>query len=413
MSYQYVSAITRPRREDVDWVPTDLSQTSIGDILTEYYQVCLTLRNTVDATDCFLTSQALQAVAPLQMPAPTLTDWLTSLGNTALPTAATPPAMNLSPVRYSDIWQAGYGVKLASRGRNVNTQAPAGSLDDLLVTKPGLDMVSMSSYLLTTVNGFLHRSEGSVDGLFIVDGGKSNRLAGNNQAGVLSFLSVGKVQQIPMTADMIYVPDGFTSYSQSVSVDVGQSLANKTVLLSIGGYLQVLDRTYHRVGDSTIKINTHLLPLPERIYQSRGVLDIDALSIDEAPSKTGQYAVASLYSNEVLLKYLTMSQSFIIIVDAPQFYVRRHCLERFVVPGRYFHHAADRFPLIGSMGRIWDYRLSKEEDVYVYGTDPIHETHYQFQTGPYLSQLSLTGQREPSRPWSNGAATLLEMGSYV
>lgn len=413
MSYQYVSAVTRARREDVDWIATDLSQTRINDILSQYYQVCLTLSNPVDVGFSYLSTEALQALAPLQMPGPTLTDWLVSLGDAALPTTTTPPALTLAPVGYSDLWQAGYGIQLASRFRNPQTQATASSLDDLLVTKPGLDMASMSQYLLTTVNGYLHRSEGSIDGLYIVDGGKSHRVSGNNQAGILSFLGVGPIKQIPLTQAMLYNPSGLTRFAQSAYVDLGESLAGKTVLLSLGGYLHVLDRTYSKTGDSTIKINTHLLPFPERIYQSRLDLDLSGLPIEEGAAKTGQYVVESLYSDQVMRAYLTMSQSFAIVVDAPQFYVRKHQLERFVVPGRYFHHAADRFPLMGSMGRMWDYRLSKEEDVFVYGTDPIHETHYQFQTAPYLTQLSINGSRDPSRPWSNGAAFLLEMGTYL
>lgn len=413
MSYHYVSAVTRTHREDIDWVSTDLSQVKINDIFDKYYQACLTLSNPVDDAVSYLTSEALRSVAPLQMPAPTVAEWLASLDNQTLPTVSTMPLLALSPVGYSDIWQAGYGVNLASRFRNPNTQATASSLDDLLVTKPGLDMVSMSQYLLTTVNGYMHRSEGSVDGLYIVDGGKSHRVSGNNHAGVLSFLTVGTVKQIAITPDMLYNPHDSTRYAQSVYVNLGESLAGKTVLMSIGGYLHVLDGTYVKTGDSTIKINMYKLPFPERLYQSRGQLDLSGLPIEEGEGKTGQYVVNSIYSDAVVRAYLTMSQTFAIVIDAPLFYVRKHQLERFVVPGRYFHHAANRFPLFGSMGRLWDYRLSKEEDVYVYGTEPIHETHYQFQTAPYLDQLSINGSRVPARPWSNGAAFLLEMGAYA
>lgn len=413
MSYHYVSAVTRARREDIDWVPTDLTQVRINDLFTSYFQVCLTLRNAVDATDSYLTTDALRTVAPLAMPSPTVAAWLASLGNQMLPTTTTPPALALAPVGYSDLWQAGYHADLASRSRSPQSQATASSLDDLLITKPGLDMASMSQYLLTTVNGYLHRSEGSINGLYAVDGGKSHRVSGNNHAGILSFLNIGPIQQIPFTAAMMHTPHALTTYAQSVYVDLGIPLTGKTVLVSIGGYLHVLDGTYAVIGTSSIKLNMFKLPIPERIYQSREQLDLSSLPIEEGAAKAGQYVVASLYSDAVLKAYLTMSQSFAIVIDTPHFYVRKHQLERFVIPGRYFHHAAHRYPLFGSMGRLWDYRLSQEEDVFVYGTDPIHENHYQFQTAPYLDQLSITGAKEPSRPWSNGAAYLLEMGAYT
>jgi hypothetical protein len=135
--------------------------------------------------------------------------------------------------------------------------------------------------------------------------------------------------------------------------------------------------------------------------------------LETGAGKNNQYVLASIYSDEVIGAYLTLSQSFAIVVDAASFYARKHHLERGMVPGRYFSGQPQRFPMMGALGRLWDYRLSQEEDTYVYGSEPIHDAHYLFQTTDYKNQLSIAGSREGALPWSNANAYLLEFGTYV
>jgi hypothetical protein len=412
MTYQYVSAVTRATRQDADWVATDLSQVQINDILNNYYQVSILLNNQFDPSPDYLTTDLLRSQAPMSIPSPTLAAWLASLGNAALTTSSLAPSTKTVPVRYADAWQAGYSANLSSIARSPSSSVTPSALDDLLLTKPGLDMSSMGNYLLATVNGYLHRCVGSVDGLYVIGGGISNRISGNNHVGLLSFLPVGKVLQIPITPEMIYKPNSTLKYSQSVWVKLPVSMTGKVVLLSIGGYLHVLDGTYVKTGDTTLKINFRMLPFPERIYQSLKSMDLSSLQLETGRSDSDQFAVASIYSDSVIQAYLSLSQSFAILVDAQDFYVRRQFLETSSMPGRYFGGVGSRFPLMGPLGRLWDYRLSKEEDTYVYGCEPMHDTHYLFQTTDYLNDLSIGPNRVPARPFSNGQGTLLEMGSY-
>jgi hypothetical protein len=404
MAYTYVSAVARATRQTVQWEAVNLSQVPLNTILQDYYEVSIELSNPFDPANTYLTTSTLQQVAPAVIPSPTLTAWLVSLGNSALPTIAQAPQTTTSPVLYADAWQAGFVANLTDINAAPDAQIPPSGMDDLLLTKPGLDMANMSNYILTTVNGHLHLSGGSINGLYVIDGGKSGRIANNNHVGILDFLNVGTVQQIPITADMVYKPNTNWSYSQAVWIDVGVSMTNK-----------ILDDTYVKTGDQSIKIFFNRIDFPQRLYQSMNFIDLSSLPLDRGPSGAAseQFTVASLYSDEVIAAYLTLSQSFVILVDVVDFYTLTHQLEACNVPGRYFGTSLQQFPLVGPCGKLYDYRLSLEEDTYVYGCESMEWAHYLFESMDWLNYLSLGGNRDGHRPWSNGKGYLLEFGTYT
>lgn len=414
MAYTYVTAVARATRETVQWSTVDLSEVPLNQIIQDYYAVSIQLSNPFTAFNTFLTTDTLMQVMPKDIPAPTLSAWLASLGDSALPTIAEAPTTTTTPVLYSDGWEAGWNAVLTDSNAAPDAVLPAGAMNDLLLTLPGLDMASMSNYILVSVNGYMHLSWGSINGLYVKDGGKTMRNANNNHFGIFNFLPVGSVQQIPITADMLYKPNPQLSYNQAVWVDLGVSLTDQIVLLSIGGYLHVLDGTYVKTGDQSIKILFNRIDFPDRLYQSQAALDISSLPLDKGPSgaSSQQYSVASLFSDATIAAYLTLSQSFAIVVDAQDFYVQQHALEAPRLPGRYFGYGLMQFPLFGPLGKLYEYRLSIEDGIYVYGCDPMRSNNYLFRTADWEDQLSIGPNREGSRRWTNGTGYLLEFGSY-
>jgi hypothetical protein len=416
MAYTYVSAQVRATRQTVQWTTVDLSQVPINTILQDYYEVSIELSNPFDSSNTYLTTSILQTIQPMVIPSPTLTAWLASLGSEALPTITTAPATTTSPVTFSDAWQAGFVTNLANMLAAPDATLPDADLPDLLMTKAGLDMANMSAYLLVTVNGFLHLSGGSVNGLYVKDGGTTARISNNNHIGILDFLNVGSVMQIPITPEMLYKPNASYSYSQAVWVDLGVDLTDSIVLLSIGGYLHALDSTYVKTTQSSVKILFNRIAFPQRIYQSQKHIDLSSLPIARGPSgaSSQQYSTSSLFSDEVIAAYLTLSQSFAIVVNCTDFYTLTHQLEASgASPGRYFGPTPLRLPLIGPMGRMYEYRLSQEMDTYVYGCESMEWDHYLFETMDWQNYQSIGPNRNGARPWSNGKGYLLEMGTYT
>lgn len=415
MAYTYVSAMVRPNRQTAQWSAVDVSTLSINTILQTYYEVSIELANTFDPANTYLTSSTLAQVQPKQIPSPTLAAWLASLGNRALPTIATAPATVTAPVRYVDGWQGGWVANLTDMHGAIDSELPDSAKNDLLLTKGGLDPANMANYMLVTVNGLLHLSGGGLNGIYVKDGGKSLRLANTNRFGIFDFLPVGAVSQIPIQPSMLYKPNGNWRYRDAVWVNLGVPLEGKIVLLSLGGYLHVLDDTYTKTTNHSIKINFNRIAFPERLYQSGKSIDLSSLPLERGPSgaTSEQYSVTSLYSDAVIAAYLCLSQSFAIVVDCEDFYTVKHDLEASVVPGRYFGSTLQQFPLFGPYGRLYDYRLSVEEGTYVYGCDNMEWSHFLFQTYDWQNYLSIGPNREGARPFSNGKGYLLEFGSYA
>lgn len=413
MAYTYSSAFVRASRDSVEWVHTDLSQVKLNDILNNYKDIYIVLTNPVVSGPLYLTRTGLESVMPPAIPEPTLTAWLVSIGNMTLPTQALPPASVVTPVGYADAWQAGYKAVLSDHTRAPDTQLPNAAKPDLLLTKAGVDLYAMAKYLLVTVNGFLHPTSGSVNGLYVLGGGTSGKKANDNHVGVLSFLNVGAIQQIPLTADMFFKPNPALKYSQNVYVKLPVSLTGKTLLLSIGGYLHVLDDAYTVVGDNTVKIAVRKLPLLQRLFQSNGSIDLSSLPIEKGPRNAEQFALETVYTDATISAYLTLPQSFAIVVDTAQFYRRVKQLETPKLSGRFFSPSPDRFPLIGAHGRLYDYRLSKEDDTYVYGTDPALSPQFLFETTDANNLLSASSAKQGYRRVIPTQGQLLEFGTYT
>lgn len=415
MAYTYVSAMVRPNRQTAQWSAVDVSAMSINTLLQTYYEVSIELSNPFDPANTYLTSSTLAQIQPKQIPSPTLVSWLTSLGNKAIPTVANAPATATAPVRYVDGWQGGWVANLTDMNASIQSALPNSAKNDLLLTKGGLDPANLANYMLVTVNGFLHLSGGGMNGIYVKDGGKSLRLANTNRFGIFDFLPVGAVSQIPIQPSMLYKPNANWSYREAVWVNLGVPLEGKIVLLSLGGYLHVLDDTYIKTSNQSIKIHFNRIDFPERLYQSGKVIDLSSLPLEKGPSgeDSEQYSVASITSDDVIAAYLCLSQSFAIVVDCVDFYTTKHPLEASCVPGRYFGSSLQQFPLFGPYGRLYDYRLSVEEDTYVYGCDSMEWSHYLFQTYDWQNYLSIGPNREGARPFSNGKGYLLEFGSYA
>ena len=413
MSYQLVGAVVRRDALDANWIEKDVSDDTLADLLSNYSKVYLTLSNPVLEDNVYLDLEAALAWIPPSTDSPSVTDWLASLGNTTLPTSDTAPETTLHPVKYADAWYAGYKAVPADYTRSPGTQAPAGALDDLLLSKPGIDFTTYGKYCLATVNGFVHRVGGAAEGLYVVKGNESSRIANDNHVGLLSFLDVGELTLVPITPEMVYKTNPNEAYKNFVHVKSPISLENKTVLLVLGGYLHAADKTYRRINDRSIRIDFNNYPFPERIFESLKKINLSSLGLDPPPTNKEQFALDDLYSDRAIEAYVSLPQSFLVVVDTPTFYVRYQHLEKLKIPGRFVGPSVDRFPLVSGLGRFYDYFIEPEDGQYVYVTAPTHDTQYNFRTHGWEDTLSVDSTRYSAKPWRLSRGTLLEMGSYL
>lgn len=414
MAYQYQAAIARAKTLDGEWSSIDASQMTLNALLTNYAKVYVTLTNPVIVGPVYLDMDQARALIPPSNIPVTLTAWLASLGNRTLPTISALPDFQNVPALYTDAWHSGFDIRPVKIGVSPTIPLPAGACDDLLMSKTGQDFSQVWKYALVTVNGLFHRIGGAPEGIYVVDGAKSGRVANDNNISIYSFTNVADLEIIPITPEMIYKTNPNEQYGQFAHVKLPHTIDNQTLLLVIGGYLHVLDDSiYKQVGTQSVKIDFSNYPLPERIFEMQRLMDISGLNLTPAPNNASQFAIEDLYSDQTIVNLLTLSQSFFVVVNTPAFYMRKLYLEQTKIPGRYIGNSPLQYPLIGGVGRVHDYYLQPEWGQYVYGCKRCDDIQYNFRTQPWEQATSVDPTRSTIHPFRLSNAFLLEMGKYL
>ena len=279
--------------------------------------------------------------------------------------------------------------------------------------RAGVDFRAWGRFCLVTVNGFYHRCFGSLDGLYVVEGGRTGRVMNNDHVGVHSFREVGALDLIPITPEMLYKTHPNQKFSEGVNIRLPYDTEGKTVLLSIGGYLHVLDRAYRVTGSRSVKIDMANLAYVNRIYESLGKIDLSSLNLENSPNNSEQFVVAQLLSDEVISAYLCLPQSYVIVLDATDIYVRRHQLERTGLPGRYIAPMPFKpFPMISECGRVFEYRAFPEDHRMLIASETAREERLTFTTTGWQANLSVDPTVYQGVPWRIAAAEMLEFGTF-
>lgn len=413
--YTLVRARYRADRRKGRWQEADLSNAIVTTLSTTYGDVVLYIGYPGAGQQQLKALKFDNVVTWMNNVDPTFTvsQWLTSLGNQSLPFEATLPNETEQLVRYAQAWHAGYIAQPKGRDLHVNSTASKFVKEDLILTHPTHSYADYDKYCLTTINGYFHITDYTAAGIRVLDGNKSVRRANNNQIGVYSFETIGALQKVPITAAMIkpQSPGAPLNDASYISLPSNINIENKTVLLVVGGYLQVLGKVYKPVSDRTWRVEVGASMFLDRYIQSVKELDLDILGLAIDPKNPTLMSLEQMRSDDVVLKYLTMSQSFFVIVDTPSFFQDYEPIEWLRLPGRFIDPSGDNLPLVGAYGRMLDYHTIHEVDTFVYaGTNNIRydydANHQRWQT-----KAIVDGGRNPSHPFTHDEAFFRVLGS--
>lgn len=414
MSYQLQAATGRRREFDASWEPVDIANQSISNLLRDYKGLYWELTHFAYPHPVFLNMRALEqsfTAIELQM---TPQAWLTSIGNRTLPISNTLPSPREIPVRYADVFRAGYDVQPVAIGRHPESGISVRDKNDLLLTKSGVDFNQLWRYMLVTVNGLLHRCVKAPDGIYVLDGARTGRLANSNLMGVLSFRQVGAVKQLPIQKEMIQPLHVGQPLASGFMINLPESVEGKTVLLSVGGHLQVLDETYAVNGAQSVKVNFSKLNFVDRVMSTRLQMNMETVRLAESVTNPGQFLTESFFYDRVIEAYMTLPQSFVIVVDTPDFYLRRQRVENTRLPGVYQCEGPfRRLPLFGTYGRILDYTAYREDEKYVINTVPHYEPRLMYRTTEWETGTSLDITCQPARPYQLADAFFMDFGRFA
>lgn len=413
MGYLFSASQVLKKNIDASWESPNLSNVSIDTIFSTYRKVYLTLTHTTVPGTFYVDLFSVLDTLKMESTAQTINAWLLWLGNRTIPSSSQPPNIDESTVKYNDAWRANYSIKPVSSNASPDAPLPRPDQKDLLLTKTGVDYVDQWEYLLAIVNGFVHRVGGSSHGFYVIGGGETGYIGNDNRVGLLSFKDVGKIKCHRITHEMLHKHRPDQQYGDYVYLKTPYSVANKTVLMVIGGYLHILDHAYKQLSDSLIRINTSKLNLAERIYASRGQINLDSLQLETAPHKPEQLGVEELFSDETVVGYLTLPQSFLVILDRSNFFVRKNYLETLGTPGRYAGPVTPTLlPVVGHLGKLMNYFPVNDDGRRIYADTENQDPNYLFQTRPWHESNSIDDKRYPAQPWTFASGYQLEFGTF-
>lgn len=368
--YSLVSAIAKSFSSLGRWESVDISQMTFAQLFSSYTKIVAVLTNP------FITGQVALDLSAVQLPAgdtsQTFTDFLTTNGNNTLPTFTPVPVLKHQYVRFRDAFRAGYSVEPVGPYQAPDAQLPPSEKTHLHITNPRVvDFREFYKYMLVSVNGYLHRTDADQNGCWVVDGTKSLWKCNRNQIGLLNFQGVSSLSFVPITSQMVYKQSSSQAYANQIRINVGQDISQKGLMLVLGGYLHFLDdRTFRRIGDQQILIDFNNLPIFERYHESREILDYSGLPFQTTTNNPSQVAVADFLSDANLLAYVTMSQSFLVVMDNPEVYRDSEFIQTVRGPGMLVARRPEGVtgawtpdkPLMNGVGKLAEYWSVYEDE---------------------------------------------------
>ena len=388
--YTYLDAVLRAKGKNKTWKSVNISLLPMVEVFNRFIDGYIKLSNPVLSPDPIYVNFLELKKANIPFYNLTFELWLASLVNTPLPVYITPPLFTNTNVIFSDAVQAKF--KLLACKPNEPLTTTGSNLTDICLTKDYIDYPLLRNRVITTVNGILHYSYGIDEHLIIKDGNKVNKtrqFKGISQydgidfkVGLISFAAIGDVTQIPIQENMLKQLALTIPFKQAVVIDTNTDLRNKTVFVSIGGYLHGLDKIVDVVNaqEGLIRLNMEYLTLARRVFELKDTIDISALAITESENKPNALVVKEIESNDFITKLLTMSQSFIIVVDTPLMTMENITIDNAQLFGVYEYGKEPLYPLMTPSGRFNEYWRSSQYDKWVMTVSENLYKQYTYET---------------------------------
>lgn len=360
--YTLVSAYLRAYGRNETWQTVDISGMALKDIFDTYFDGHISLL--YDGDYIYLLLQDIkesQKNLPV-LPSMNFSTWLSYLGSKTFVTLFDIPTYTTKDVAYSSADQAHFTIHKVSANDPEDTTGSSGPLTTLRLTKEDIDYDLLHTHVLTSVNGFYHINTPYETGLLIPGGGRSHDISQKAEVGLLSFAGIGSLQQIPITDEMITRPSSSVLYTRSVYIELGIDITNKSVMLSLGGYLHINDRSYDIISlnPGVIRINMDKINLVDRVFEMQKYIDVSDFKLSRSIQRPNTISVPELEGETQALRFVKMSQSFVVVVDAVNLHVDMLQVTSTKLPGVYEHMGEPRYPLQSNTKRQMEYFRKNE-----------------------------------------------------
>lgn len=411
--YSYERALGLSRSIGSQWEEVDLEDKIVFDIFQNYSKVYLVLNNSALVNEVFVDFDVLK---PLYSSFnDTLAQLLVTIGNTTLPTVDGLPDTIVKFARYSDAVRVGYKIKPCVAGTALPDNYPAEALIDLKVTRDQYktDMQLVEDYCLLSVNGYIHSTDANGDAAYVYDGGKTMRKSKLNHLGILSFLDIGKLTKIKIKAADIKPVTVGTALRDKINFTVEENLENKSYILVIGGYMVFPGHdVFWRSGQNGFTLDINRISYKERVFESTKYIDLEPLGLTKSTSGDNVYDVDELFSDEVIRKYMTLSQSFLVLVDVPNLVANKIFVRHSALPGMFTTYQDPTYPLIVNYGKVAEYWKTHEDGHWAVNVQDSYLRNYVASSQRPKEGQVITDNVLASKPFYHSRGYFLELAGY-
>ncbi|WP_233874953.1 hypothetical protein [Paraburkholderia adhaesiva] len=411
--YALVSAIGKSLSGGQDWSAIDLGDMTFSTIIQSYSTVYAELTNPFLEGPVSLNLNDILGTASNQQQ--TFNQYLAALGDAALPTSSNIFTLDTSYARYQDATRAGYDIEPISPGASLSSPLPTADKTDLFLTRARTSYTSFFQSCMVSVNGFFHLIDtDNENGIWVIDGMKSVIHAKKNKVGIVDFQDLGTLTYIPITPAMLFKQTDTQNLGNHAYLNLGRDLTGYTVMVVIGGYLHVLDpKTVTLVGTDSIMIDFNNLPLFDRYYESKRFIDLSALPLTPWPDNPHAFTVADMISDAFIEAYLTLSQSFVVLVDNAELWAEFVGVEAPRWPCAYISYVEPIWPLVTGCGKIAEYWPVPEDRQWSLRVEDNFRNNYIYRTVDAKAQTGLSNNRNPMHATGLSPAYFLQIGCDI
>lgn len=364
--YTYQRAIGLARQTNASWQEIDLTNLHLSSLWATYRDVYAVLTHPAEIEE--LSFRLTDKSVELSLFDGTLPQYLASLGDGSLPTERGVPVINRAHAVYGDVlmtefipqtsnYLLGDGVELGNEDKPHATLTTPESYDT--------DYREMRDNCLVNVNGFYHFTDANSKGLHVVEANKTRTRSGKNFMGFYNFGPIGKLDYAKITPEMLAFEKDQDDVVGRVYVKTGLDFSETTPALVLGGYLILQqDEVLDIVSPGVLSLRMLRYPLLERYHESQPFFDFSEFGQTYDPDDPTKVVENELYSETFLTKYFTMSQSFIVNIEAQGILTERKYPERDGVPNTFMYYERPKYPLVVGCGRHDPYWVQEEAGVF-------------------------------------------------
>ncbi|ANJ64826.1 putative virion structural protein [Erwinia phage vB_EamM_MadMel] len=408
--YNYVACISKTVGKRPKLVADDISSMQLKTVLQTYSENRVILSSPfLKKNVCLVLQDYYNEVSAFNG---TLVQWLASLGNRALATSTTLPNLTKKSALFNNLNEWWFTQKPTNITSSLKRDFSYADANDVILMKEGVDYPTLFNCALFTVNGYLHRSSLSDDGIYLLDACKNAKVSNDVKSGVLSFHNVSTLKCYSITADQLQPSDELNPYRQKILMSPPFSTQGKSVGIVIGGIFYWQDEVISILGEGLVSLSTVYIDWVDRYFYDREFIDLSSIPANINPDSPRIMSKGDYQKDDFYKAWLLLSTSFWVVFDNPLLEVEQIPLETHKWPGMFTVPDNTRIPIQLNNGVMAEPLLRPGE-----GRSRLLTLHHRRRfalntTIQYRNEDIVTDYGLMPKPWVFAKAWWLKISTY-